>query len=88
MNDATPYALMRTWWVGPHRATLTVPRAPRGASVIASVEWMPFPPKRLGWEDKRDFQTGCRQAVETVARDQGVEVLIQSPFFSIGVNKP
>lgn len=77
-----PYLASRSWWVGLHRCTVSVPRAEPGRAAIATVRWVPKAPAAIHPHDLRDFRAGCHALIENVEARWGVRVSLTSPFFT------
>lgn len=68
--------IVRSWPVGRFTATLTVPRAHRGATAAAVIEWTPHVPPRLTDAEIAEYRAGRTRAMADLARLRGGSVLL------------
>lgn len=75
MSGESPL-FVKTWPVGQFTATLTVPRAARGAPAAAVIEWAPHVPQRLTDAELSEYRAGRARAMADLARLLGGSVAL------------
>jgi hypothetical protein len=66
--------LTRSWRVGGHTCTLTVPRPKAGTPQQACIEWAPHQPVRLTGAEREQYLIGRNAALVDLARELGITV--------------
>lgn len=67
MSAETPL-LVHRWKVGRHTASLSIPRADRGAVAAAVIEWDPTVPTRLTEGELAEYRAGRAVAMAELSR--------------------
>lgn len=74
--SAEAAAGVRTWSVGRYTATLTIPRPRPGATLAASVEWLPEMPERLTEAEVAEYVRGRNQALLELSVELGLRAVV------------
>ena len=67
---------VRSWPVGPHVVTLTVPRPEAGAVMSVTVEWSAGMPHRLTASEIEQYRAGRNAAIADLAEQTGGRIAV------------
>ena len=74
--SAEAAAFVRSWRVGKHTVTLTIPKPDPGRVLCAAAEGDPEPPSGLSAAEWKQYTQGRRRALAELAREFGITVAV------------
>lgn len=74
--SASAAVLTRSWQVGAHTVTLTIPRPVAGETKTAAFEWSPAKPQRLSTAELGQYRAGRDAAITELSEAMGLRVAL------------